>query len=65
MTSGDIPKDDKTLRNDADGRQQQDFDDLQNELAGRDSGRISRFFNDSRRDNVAERQRKTLIRLNS
>jgi len=32
MTSGDIPKDDKTLRNDADGRQQQDFDDLQNEL---------------------------------
>jgi hypothetical protein len=58
MTSDDFSNDDKIELSAAELKRAQDFDDSQNELAGRDAGRISRFFNDSRRDSIAERQRK-------
>ncbi|GJL94270.1 MAG: hypothetical protein DHS20C05_06750 [Hyphococcus sp.] len=57
MTS-DFDPSNKSHLSAADARRAQDFDDLQNELAGAETGRISRFFNESRRDMEAERQRK-------
>ena len=47
MTDGEM-HDDKGIAE----RRQRDFDDLQNELANRDVGRISRFFNESEREAV-------------
>lgn len=50
--------DDKLKASAADIKQQEDFDDLQNETAGRDTGRIKRFFNENRGETKAERDRK-------
>lgn len=47
MTDGET-HDDKGIAE----RRQRDFDDLQNELADRDVGRISRFFNEGEREAV-------------
>ena len=47
MTDGET-NDDKGVAE----RRQRDFDDLQNELADRDVGRISRFFNESEREAI-------------
>lgn len=51
---------DNNLRRSAEAsaRRAQDFDDLQNEAAGRDTGRISRFFPDSTGDRQSSEKRR-------